>query len=189
MFPRGIYKLFCSFFMSYNLSYNQNLLYNLSCNQNLLYNLLCNQHLFYNLLYSMCYNGLDLFCDRCCMTENVTLLRLTCYVKYLITDWIMTYITCYRTCHIGINRISMKNLDSSWRTHNSNTPYHLIDQFKNKYVKVTNKYSFWAANYRWNAMHIQLCMWCSLFPPFLFSPMKPLIGTVVLYLEVYHCQY
>ena len=41
----------------------------------------------------------------------------------------------------------MKNLDSSG-LHNSNTPYHLIDQFKNKYVKVTNKYSFWAANYR-----------------------------------------
>ena len=47
----------------------------------------------------------------------------------------------------------------------------------------------WPVNHRWNAMHIQPCMWCSLFPPLLFSSLKPLLRAVNLYHQLHHCPY
>ena len=60
---------------------------------------------------------------------------------------------------------------------------------KKSYWKQINTRHSSVANHMWNAMHIPLCMWCSLFPPLLSSWMKPLIGAVVLHLQVFHCPY
>ena len=59
-------------------------------------------------------------------------------------------------------------------------PFMLIDQFKNLLRKQINTcHSCWAANHRWNATHILLCLWCSLLPPLLFPSMKQNIGLLL----------
>ena len=57
----------------------------------------------------------------------------------------------------------------------------VIDQFKNNNYLPLLAVSCWAANYRWNATHINVRMGCSLFLLPLFCLMKPLIGAVVIY--------
>ena len=50
-------------------------------------------------------------------------------------------------------------------------PFISIDQFKNNLIgkEMNTRHSFSAANRRWNAMHILLCVWRSLFPTSLAS--------------------
>ena len=49
---------------------------------------------------------------------------ITHYVTYVITDWIMSFMICYITSYIGINRMYIKILIPEHQLHNGNTPFH-----------------------------------------------------------------
>ena len=121
------------------------------------------KYLLFNLLYSISYNGPD-FQIYNMLYNWKTICDLICNICF---NWLG-----YVLYNILYNMFSRYKQDIySWFQHTDCTT--LISQF------ASSRMSRCAT----------VCVWCSLFPPLLFSSNEPLIGTVVLYLQVYHCQH
>ena len=139
----------------------------------------------YNLLYSICYNRLIFF--RYAMLYNwKTPYNLLGNVCYNGLDYVPT---CYTTCYTGISRY--KILIPKHGLHNCNTLFHVDWPVKKKSVEETNKYLplllGCKSQVKCHAYPTVLVVFLVSF--LLFSLIKPLIGSVVFYLLVYHCPY